>query len=125
MTLLSTPTTSKSVTGPAHDALPVVRTRPQFYLVGEAERSSGAPQKVADRTSIMINGKWHMMRWPTATYAQLVRIAYPERTDFPQNNVTVTFRGGAASRPSGLLTPGDVVPLVDGLVVNVDATYAS
>lgn len=124
MTSIAAPTTNP-VTRNAHDALPTARTRPQFYLVGEVERSNIAPQKVADRTSIMINGKWHMMRWPTATFAQLMRLAYPEGTDFAQQNVTVAFRGGSASWPSGQLTPGDVIPLVDGLVVNVDATYAS
>lgn len=113
------------VTLPAHYPLPAVRTRPQFYLVGEAARSNSAPQKVANRTPIMINGTWHMMRSPTATHAQLLRIAYPERTDFLPQNATIAFRGGAASWPSGQLTPGDVLPLVDGLVVNVDATYAS
>ena len=125
MTSITVPATSNPVASPAHDALPAVRTRPQFYLVGEAERSSRTPQKVSGRTSIMINGKWHMMRWPTATYGQLLRIAYPERTDFQPQNVTIAFRGGAANWPTGQLTPGDVIPLVDGLVVNVDATYAS
>ncbi|WP_066484768.1 MULTISPECIES: multiubiquitin domain-containing protein [Sphingomonas] len=110
---------------PAHDAVPAVRPRPHLYLVGEAERSHRAPTAPAGRISIQVNGRWHALRGRTITFAQLLRMAFPDRPLAFAQAATVSFRGGVATRPSGLMTPGDVIEVADGLVVNADATYAS
>lgn len=107
---------------PAHDPVPATRSRPHLYLVGEAERSNRAP---TGRTSIQINGQWHAMRGRTVTFAQLLRLAFPQRPLSAPEVATVSFRGGVGTRPSGLMTPGDVIEIADGLIVNADATYAS
>ncbi len=105
---------------------PLARTRPQLYLVGEAERSTPRPVAAPDgRTTISINGRWHTLRGRTATFEQLLRIAFPT---LPLNSpaaATISFRHGASTWPAGLLTPGDVIELADGLLVNANATYAS
>ena len=36
--------------------------------------------------------------------------------------VSVVYRSGPDSKPSGILCPGDEVPLVDGLVINAYVT---
>ena len=64
---------------PAHDPIPPVRTRPHLYLVGEAERSNRAPTAPAGRVSIQINGCWHALRGRTATFTQLLGLAFPDR----------------------------------------------
>lgn len=110
---------------PAHDPIPPVRTRPHLYLVGEAERSNRAPTAPAGRVSIQINGCWHALRGRTATFTQLLGLAFPDRRRGAVLVSTVSFRGGVATRPCGIMSPGDVIEIADGLVVNVDATYAS
>lgn len=127
MTLLATQPVARARTTamPAHDPVPSVRTRPHLYLVGEAERSSTAPTTPAGRTSIRINGQWHSLRGRTATFAQLLRLAFPHQALATPSAATVSFRGGVGLRPSGIMTPGDVIEIADGLIVNADATYAS
>ena len=98
----------------------------RFYLVGEAERSTRRPAVVtAGRTSISINGRWHALRGKTATFEQLVQIAFPGQELWNPGAATVSYRHGVASAPEGLLTPGDAIPLTDGLQINANATSAS
>lgn len=122
---------SLQLTHPRHDvptaglsATPAP-ARPRFYLVGEAERAAPRPAVGAGRTSIAINGRWHALRGRTATFEQLLRIAFPDQPLLNPAAATVTFRHGVATWPAGLLTPGDVIPLTEGLVVNANATNAS
>lgn len=128
MTSLTTRGAPTSLTtAPVHDHVPAVapRVRPHLYLVGEAERSHRAAPVSAGRTSIQVNGRWHALRGRTASFAQLLRIAFPDRPLSAPQVATVSFRGGVGTRPSGLMTPGDVIEIADGLIVNADATYAS
>ena len=125
-TLANMPATGRhSAATPSHDPLPAAGARQHLYLIGEAERSNRAPVTPSGRVSIKINGRWHAMRGRTATFAQLLRIAFPDRPLLTPAAATVSFHGGPALRPSGLLTPGDVIEITDGLVVNANATYAS
>jgi hypothetical protein len=112
---------------PTHDPVPMIQSRPRapLYLVGEADRSHRAPAAPAGRTSIRVNGRWHTLRGRTVTFAQILRIAFPDRPLGAPEAATVSYRGGVATRPSGLMTPGDVIEIADGLIVNADATYAS
>jgi hypothetical protein len=113
-------TTLPARSSPAIDSL-----RPKLYLVGEMDRSSPRPPTTAGRTSISINGRWHALRGKTATFAQLLRIAFPDqRLDTPEG-ATMTFRHGIATWPAGSLTSGDIIELVDGLSINANATSAS
>ncbi|MGY2735026.1 hypothetical protein [Sphingomonas sp. UYP23] len=104
---------------------PTTPRRPALYLVGEAERSTPRPTTTVGRTMISVNGRWNALRGRSATYAQLLRIAYPDREGQDPGVATVSFRHTLDAGLNGLLTPGDVVPLTDGLLVNVNATYAS
>ncbi|MEA1086465.1 hypothetical protein SFC76_19510 [Sphingomonas sp. CD22] len=99
---------------------------PRLYLIGEAERSTRRPAIATDgRTSISVNGRWQALRGRTATFEQLLRIAFPDR-DFTQPGAaTLTFRNGPTLRPVGSLTPGDVIELNEGLLVNANVTNAS
>ncbi len=103
----------------------VAPRRRALYLVGEAERSAPKPVAEAGRTMISINGRWTALRGSTVSYAQLLRIAYPDREGQSPGSATVSYRHALDSGLTGLLTPGDVVPLTDGLLVNVNATFAS
>lgn len=73
---------------PTHDRIgSTVRHRREFYLVGEAERSMRRPPAITDgRTSISINGRWHAMRGRTATFEQLLRIAFPAQALYNPNS---------------------------------------
>lgn len=96
----------------------------RLYLVGEAERST-RPAATSGRTTISINGCWHALRGKTATFEQLLRIAFPARELNSPGSATVMFRHGVPTWPAGSLTPGDVIELTEGLLVNANATYAS
>lgn len=122
-----TPTELPAALLPAHAAPSTDRPRSgRFYLVGEAERSARRPTVVTDgRTSISINGRWHALRGKTATFEQLLRIAFPTQALWNPGAATVSYRHGVSSAPEGLLTPGDAIPLADGLQVNANATSAS
>lgn len=105
---------------------PVVAPRRRaLYLVGEAERSAPKPVAVEGRTMISVNGRWVPLRGRSVTFHQLLRIAYPDREGQEAYLATVSYRHPVDSGVTGLLTPGDVIPLADGLLVNVNATYAS
>jgi len=121
---------SPSITHTPSIAVPAVLPQPAprrraLYLVGEAERSTPRPADTPGRTMISVNGRWNALRGRTATYAQLLRIAYPDREGQNPGAATVSYRQSGLAGLAGLLTPGDVVPLADGLLVNVNATYAS
>ncbi|MBB3472786.1 multiubiquitin domain-containing protein [Sphingomonas sp. BK345] len=126
MTMLPAVTVSSS-TSLLPSVLPaaVAPRRRALYLVGEAERSAPKPVAEAGRTMISINGRWTALRGSTVSYAQLLRIAYPDREGQSPGSATVSYRHALDSGLTGLLTPGDVVPLTEGLLVNVNATFAS
>lgn len=114
------------LTAPRPGTPATVPGKARFYLVGEAERSTRRPNAVGPgRTSVSINGRWHALRGRTATFEQLLRIALPDRTLQTPAGATITYRRGVATAPDGILTPGDVIPLSEGLLVNATATYAS
>lgn len=118
--------TPHTVITPAIPILPgVAPRRPALYLVGEAERSTPKPVAVEGRTMISINGRWNALRGRVVTYAQLLRIVHPDREGQSPGIATVSYRSPGTDGLTGLLTPGDAIPLADGLLVNVNATYAS
>lgn len=99
--------------------------RPRLYLIGEMDRSAPRPAATGGRTSISINGRWQALRGRTATFDQILRIAFPDQPLHNPGAATVTFRNGVRSWPAGSLTPGDIIELVDGLSINANATSAS
>jgi hypothetical protein len=99
--------------------------RRALYLVGEAERSTPQPVAAEGRTMISVNGRWNALRGSAVTYAQLLRIAFPDREGQAPGSASVSYRSPGSAGLAGLLTPGDAVPLADGLLFNVNATYAS
>lgn len=104
---------------------PAVQRR-ALYLVGEEDRSAGKPAVAPERTMICLNGRWHAMRGDVATFEQIVGLAIPPlRPGQTLAALSVTYRRGTPERPSGSLNPGDVVPIVDGMLVNANATTLS
>ncbi len=112
----TTPTILPPVSPPRRRAL---------YLVGEAERSTPKPVATEGRTMISINGRWTALRGRIVSYTQLLRIVYPDREGQGPGIATVSYRHPDTDRRAGLLTPGDAIPLTDGLLFNVNATFAS
>jgi hypothetical protein len=103
----------------------VAPRRRALYLVGEAERSAPKPIAEAGRTMISVNGRWTALRGRTVSYSQLLKIVYPNREVQSAGLATVSYRHPLDSALTGLLTPGDIIPLADGLLINVNATFAS
>ena len=107
--------------------IPATATPGRFFLVGEQDRSSVRPSSPAtDRTMICVNGRWHAVRGRTISYEQIFAfVSPPPQTNFTTYLGTISYRRGASTKPSGSLTPGDVIPLVDGLLINANVTALS
>lgn len=125
-------TQTQATTRKAPDSRPVDPTviatsprRTKFYIVDEAERASRRPTPATDgRTAVLINGRWHALRGKTATFDQLLGIAFPDKA-LAVGQPTVTFQQVKPHKRVGTLNPGDAVPLTEGLRINANATYAS
>ena len=122
----------QSETGSA--ATPVLATpspaRPKFYLVGENERPSPPAREataVGSRSSkfVCINGSWQAVRGRTISFEQIIAFVSPGQLPAALRNTTVSYRRGPSARPTGLLQPGDAIPLVEGMLINAGETVAS
>ena len=97
-----------------------------LYLVGEQDRSVAKPvTNACGRTLVCINGKWHALRGNVATFEQIVALAFSPEEVWSARGATVAFRRGSLDHASGSLTPGDVVPIAEGMLINVNATILS
>lgn len=100
--------------------------RASLYLVGEQDRSAVKPTiSVSGRTLVCINGRWHAMRGKVATFEQIIALAFTPDEVQRATGVSVAFRRGGPQLANGSLTPGDVVPIVEGMLVNANATILS
>lgn len=99
--------------------------RRALYLVGEEDRSAARPAGTAGRTMICLNGKWHAMRGNVATFEQIVGLAITVNPGQTVTSLSVTYRRGVPDRSAGSLNPGDVVPIVEGMLFNANATVLS
>lgn len=102
-----------------------VTRRMPLYLVGEQDRSAAKPTGTPERSTVCLNGKWHAMRSDVATFEQIVGVTITVNPGQTVTALSVTYSRGAASRPAGSLNPGDVVPIVDGMLFNANATILS
>lgn len=109
------------------DVLPqrTISRRTPLYLVGEQDRSAAKPTGTPQRSTVCINGQWHTMRSDVATFEQIVGLTITVNPGQTVTALSVTYRRGVASRPAGSLNPGDVVPIVDGMLFNANATILS
>lgn len=100
-------------------------TRTHFYLIEETLRPTPPSATNKGRTTIVINGRYHTLRGRSASFRQLLRIAYPHKALQSPDMATMSFYGGVDTRPCGFLVPGDVIELISTLTINADATHAS
>lgn len=64
----------------------------------------------------------HTLRSDVPTFEQIVGLTITVNPGQTVTALSVTYRRGAASRPAGSLNPGDVVPIVHGMLFNITAT---
>lgn len=97
-----------------------------LYLVGEQDRSAAKPAtSVGGRTLVCINGHWHALRGKVATFEQILALAFNLDQLQRGSSVSVSFRRGGPDLANGSLTPGDVVPIAEGMLISVNATILS
>lgn len=129
--MLSTNLVSDPQSAGANTSLaPVVARTPvrpaSLYLVGEQDRSAAKPAtSVGGRTLVCINGHWHALRGKVATFEQIIALAFNPDQLQRGSSVSVSFRRGGPGLANGSLTPGDVVPIAEGMLINVNATILS
>ncbi len=74
---------------------------------------------------IYVEGKAH--EWPKddITYADVVRFEVPDFEQHPEVTYTVKYTKGQGNKPEGILAPGGLVKVKDGMVFSVSATGQS
>lgn len=110
---------------------PRVEEKPKLILIGECDRSQPPRRKTeSDGRAggpkyVCVNGQWHAVRHQTLSYVQILAFVMPDFRARGLRDATVTFRRGSAERPVGLLQPGDIIPVVEGMLFSASVTVAS
>ncbi len=74
--------------------------------------------------TIVVNGTAHEVEKGRISYADVVALAFPTPSTDPNIIYSVTYRHGHGSA-KGILSEGDSVEVVDGLIFNVTPTTKS
>jgi len=86
-----------------------------------SQSEPGSIKKVA----IYVNGTEHPWEKGRITYKQVVSLAFPESEQHPEVSYTVTYWDGPAVNPEGVLPPGGVVAVKEGMKFRVTDTGQS
>ncbi len=75
--------------------------------------------------TIIVNGREHKVATDVLTFADVVKLAFPNPP--PGDNVmfTVTYRNADSDRREGTLVEGQTVTIKNGTIFNVTATTRS
>jgi hypothetical protein len=75
--------------------------------------------------TIVVDGSPHEVNKGTATYADVVTLAYADYPQHPEITYSVTYKKGPTPNPEGILSSGGHVVVKDGMVFNVSRTGQS
>jgi len=75
--------------------------------------------------TIIVNGREHKTTTDVVTFAEIVRLAFPNPPTGDNVALTVTYRNGASDKREGTLIEGDTVQIRNGTIFNVTATTRS
>ena len=75
--------------------------------------------------TIVVEGTQH--EWPKGeiSYAEVVTLEFPDYPQHPEITYSVTYKRGHGNKPEGVLAPGGVVKVKDGMIFNVSKTGQS
>lgn len=112
----------REVTGDREDEL-VAKELPSIVLVEDEHLYSAHPHKV-DHV-IIVNARRKTVTGRKITFAQVVRLAFPDGPPTPQTVYTVAYSNGPPRNPEGKMVTGQTVKIRDGMIFDVTETSRS
>lgn len=75
--------------------------------------------------TIIVNGTSY--EWPKGqiSYAEVVTLDVPDYAQHPEVTYSVKYKNGHGQKPEGILAPGGLVDIKEGMVFSVSATGQS
>lgn len=75
--------------------------------------------------TIIINGEPHEVEMDDIIYNEVVTLAFHDFPQHPERTYSVAFERGHGNKPSGILAPGGVVKVKEGMIFKVKHTGQS
>jgi hypothetical protein len=82
-------------------------------------------QKERKKVTIIVNGTPHEVEKDEMTYNEIVTLAFPDYPQHPERTYSVTYERGHGNKPEGILSPGGMVKVKEGMIFYVKHTGQS
>jgi hypothetical protein len=112
----------REVEGDHEDQL-ILRESESVTLTEDEHFYSGHPHKVEH--VIIVNARRKTVAGKKISFANVVRLAFPDGPPTPQTVYTVAFSNGPPRNPEGKMIPGQTVKIRDDMVFDVTETSRS
>jgi hypothetical protein len=89
------------------------------------QEAASAQQADKKQVQIIVNARPHMVDKGKITFDQVVLLAFPNRSNDPNFEYTVTYSKGPDAKKEGTLTAGHSVEVKDGMIFYVTETNKS
>lgn len=81
--------------------------------------------KEKKEVTIIVNGVPHEVEKDEITYDKVVILAFSDFPQHPERTYSVTYERGQGNKPTGILSPGGVVKIKEGMNFKVKHTGQS
>jgi len=81
--------------------------------------------KEKKEVTIFVNAEPHETEKDELTYEQVVTLAFPDFPQHPERTYSVAYERGQGNKPTGILSPGGIVKVKDGMRFKVKHTGQS
>lgn len=75
--------------------------------------------------TIIVEGAPHEWAKEEISYSEVVTLEIPDYSNHPEIRYSVRYQRGHGNKPEGILSPGAIVKVKDGMVFSVSATNQS
>lgn len=82
-------------------------------------------QDVKKKVTIIVNASPFNVEKDEMSYDEIVTLAFPDFPQHPERTYSVTYEKGNGNKPAGILSPGGIVKVKDGMVFYVKHTGQS
>ena len=83
------------------------------------------PESTKKKVTIIVNGTPYEGEKDDASYDIIVTLAFPDFPQHPERIYAVTYERGHGNKPEGILSPGGIVKLKEGMIFYVKHTGQS
>lgn len=112
----------REVTGDREDEL-LSKELPNVALVQDEHLYSAHPHKIEH--VIIVNARRKTVSGRKVSFAQIVKLAFPDGPPSQQTIYTVAYSNGPPRNPEGKLVAGQTVKIRDGMIFDVTETSRS